>query len=67
MTNEEWLKNQDKDFLVDMLITASLCKCCYYNYDNIGCRADIADTCENGIAKWLSMEHSEGGTKNEKR
>ena len=58
MTNEEWLKNQDKEILVGMLIHS--CKCCYYNYDNRGCSADLCNPCEDGITKWLSMEHSEG-------
>ena len=58
MTNEKWLKSQDKETVAEMLIYP--CKCCYhYNHDN-ACSASPGDSCADGIIKWLSMEHSEG-------
>lgn len=60
MTNEEWLKSQDKETITDILHHS--CKCCFYNYSGYynSCSADVNESCTDGIAKWLSMEHSEG-------
>ena len=58
MTNEEWLKSQDKEVIKDILLHS--CKCCYYNYcgyDN-SCSADVNESCSDGMTKWLSMEHN---------
>ena len=58
MTNEEWLKSQDKEVIMKILHS---CKCCYYNYNGYdnSCSADFGESCRDGIAKWLSMEHIE--------
>lgn len=59
MTNEEWLKSQDKETIADRL--RHPCKCCsynYYGYDS-SCGADYGESCADGTTKWLSMEHIE--------